>query len=42
MLSSVKDYASSVATRASETVTSYTSKDKLDQLLIEVTSNDTW
>ena len=42
MLNSVKDYASSMQTRVSETYTTYTSKDVLDQLLIEVTSNDTW
>ena len=40
MLGSVKDYASSVQTRLGETYTAYTSKDKIDQLLIEATSND--
>ena len=42
MLSSVKDYASAFQTRVGETYTSYTSKDKIDALLIEATSNDTW
>jgi hypothetical protein len=42
MLSSIKNYASSVQTRVSETVTTYTSKDNIDVLLIEATSNDTW
>lgn len=42
MLSSIKEYASSVQNSASETITSYTSKDKVDLLLIEITSNDQW
>lgn len=42
MLGSVKDYASSVQTRLGETYTSYTSKDAIEQLLIEATSNDQW
>lgn len=42
MLGSVKEYASSVQTRLGETYTAYTSKDKIDQLLIEATSNDQW
>lgn len=40
MLSSVKDYAESMKTRVSETYVSYTSKDAIEQLLIEATSND--
>jgi len=42
MLNSVKDYATSMQTKLGETYTTYTSKDKLDAILIEVTSNDTW
>ena len=41
MLNSVKDYASSMTTKVSETYTSYTTKDKIDQILIEITGNDT-
>ena len=40
MLNTFKDYASSVSTAMSEKVTTYTSKDKLDAILIECTSND--
>lgn len=42
MLNSVKDYASAIKTRAGETYTGYTSKDPIEQLLLESTSNDTW
>jgi hypothetical protein len=39
MLSNVKDYASSLKTTIGETYTSYLSKDKMDALLIEITSD---
>lgn len=39
MLSNVKDYASSLKTSIGETYTSYLSKDKIDALLIELTSD---
>ena len=42
MLDNIKNYASSVGTSVSEKYTTYTSKDKLEQLLIEITSNDSW
>jgi epsin len=42
MFNSIKEYASSVGSSASETYTNYTSKDPTIILLIEITSNDQW
>ena len=41
-LKSVQDYASHLSSRFSETYTVYTSYDALEQVLIQVTSNDNW